>query len=251
MTEGAGGGWLARDEEAQLVSSRNVGWGVGDAVAGFLIAQVAAIVVGAAILYALGYTQQGSFDDAPLAHLFLLQIPLWLGYGLYPLWASRTKGNGARLDFGWRFRWLDVPLGLLAGVGTQVVLVPLIYVPIFLIWGERDVSEVARELTDRAVDPLDVVVLLLILVVGAPLIEELFFRGLLLRSLERRLGAGWALAISSVLFGAIHFQLLQFPALAAFGAVVGWLTLRSGRLGPAIWAHIGFNGLTALVLLVD
>ena len=34
-----------------------------------------------------------------------------------------------------------------------------------------------------------------------------------------------------------------------FGAVVGWLVWRTDRLGPAIWAHVGFN-LTAAVVLV-
>ena len=95
------------------------------------------------------------------------------------------------------------------------------------------------------------VVLFLIIVVLAPVIEELFFRGLLLRALERRFGSGWAIAGSSGLFGLSHVQGIQLPALVMFGAIAAWLTVRSGgRLGPAIFAHIGFNGWTFAILVV-
>ena len=141
------------------------------------------------------------------------------------------------------------PIGLAIGIATQVDVIPLLYIPIFWLTGDQDVSAPARGLTDRATDPVGVALLVAIVVVGAPIIEELFFRGLLLRSVEKRFGTGWALAATSLLFGAIHLQLLQFPALATAGLVFGILTVRSGRLGPAIWAHVGFNGIAVITLL--
>jgi membrane protease YdiL (CAAX protease family) len=42
---------------------------------------------------------------------------------------------------------------------------------------------------------------------------------------------------------------LQFPALLVFGIILGVLAWRSGRLGPAIWAHLGFNVVAAAGLL--
>ena len=59
-----------------------------------------------------------------------------------------------------------------------------------------------------------------------------------------------ALVVSALVFGAVHLQVLQFPALVAIGLVCGWLAQRDGRLGRAIWAHLGFNGVTVLMLLV-
>ena len=53
------------------------------------------------------------------------------------------------------------------------------------------------------------------------------------------------------MFGAVHLQLLQFPALTLIGLVLGWLTLRYGRLGPAIWAHIAFNAVATVMLLAE
>lgn len=225
-------------------------WGLGDVAGGLAIAQVAPLIIGAAVLIALGYTEQSDIDELPLTVIAVLQIPLWLGYLGAPLWASTRKGGGLAADFGWRFERRDIGLGLVIGVATQLAAVPLLYVPIFLIFGEQDVSEAARELTDRATDPLGVVLLVLVVVVGAPLIEELFFRGLFHQAIVKRGGHPWlAVAVTAVVFGGIHFQLLQLPALVLFGVVSGWLTVRYGRLGPAVWAHVGFNGITVIALL--
>jgi membrane protease YdiL (CAAX protease family) len=55
--------------------------------------------------------------------------------------------------------------------------------------------------------------------------------------------------VTSLIFGAVHFQWLQFPALALAGLLFGVLAERYGRLGPAIAAHMVFN-LTAVVTLL-
>lgn len=236
------------DSAPVVTDARPVRWGLGDAWLGLLIANAAALFGGVAILAATGYVDTDS-DDLPLALIALMQIPLWAGYLTMPLVAARRKGNGVVADFGLRVRPWDVPVGLVIGVLTQLVLVPLVYLPIFQIIGDRDVSADARALTDRAEDPFGVVLLVLIVVIGAPIVEELFFRGLLLRSAERKWGKFWAVAVSSLVFGAVHLQPLQFPALVAVGVVFALLTLRTGRLGPAIFAHVGFNAVAVGSLL--
>jgi membrane protease YdiL (CAAX protease family) len=225
-----------------------VRWGLGDVALGLLVAQALATFGGLAILIATGNAEEGAIDTAPLALLFALQIPLWAGYFGVAWWASRTKGDGLVADFGLRSTWLDAVYGTLIGVATQAVIVPLVLFPVTF-WSDEDPSEVARELTDRVSGPLDVIVLVVLVVVCAPIVEEVFYRGLVLRSLENRFGTAWAVALTAIGFGAIHFQLLQFPALAAFGLVASLLTVRTRRLGPAIWAHVGFNGTTVAFLL--
>lgn len=228
--------------------ARPVRWGLGDAWLGLLIANAAALIGGVVILAASGYTDTDS-DELPLTVIALMQLPLWAGYLTMPLLAARRKGNGVVVDFGLRVRPWDVPVGLVIGVLTQVVLVPVIYFPIFQIIGKRDVSADARALTDRADDPFGIVLLVLIVVIGAPVVEELFFRGLLLRSAERKWGKAWAVVVSSLVFGAVHLQPLQFPALVVVGVVFALLALRTGRLGPSIFAHMGFNAVAVGSLL--
>jgi membrane protease YdiL (CAAX protease family) len=125
----------------------------------------------------------------------------------------------------------------------------LIYVPIFWIFGHQDVSAVARELTDRATSPFSVVALFVIVGIGAPIAEELFFRGLTQRSAERRFGPTVAWVGTAAFFAVTHFELLQLPALFAFGLILGWLARRTGRLGMSIFSHLGFNLMAAAALV--
>lgn len=227
---------------------RTVGWGLGDVVLWFFVAQLASIVVGGMVLAAAGY---GAGDRYPLWLVALLQIPLWAGYLVGPLVATATKGLGAVQDLGARIRWRDVVPGAAAGIATQLLLVPVLYQLVILRFVDGDLSAAARNLVDRATDPVGVLLLVLIAGVAAPLVEELFYRGFLLRALERRIGTTWALVVSSVVFAAVHLQALQFPALLLFGLVAGGLYVRTGRLGMAWAAHVAFNLVTIAVLLSD
>ena len=224
-------------------------WGLGDVLAGIGASLFLSTFVGAIVFAVAGWE---STDDVPVWGLALLQVPLWTGYLVVLVLASRTKGHGIVEDFGARQRWLDVPVGLLIGVVTQVLLLPLLYLPIFQLTGtdSEELSEPAERLASGAGDATAGWLLFALLVgVCAPVVEELFYRGLLLRSLTKRgLGDVAAVLGSSVVFALIHLQLLQFPGLLVFGLVAGVLTVRTGRLGPAIWAHIGFNMATVVLL---
>jgi CAAX protease family protein len=226
-----------------------VRWGLGDAAAGWLLAQVGGLIA-IVIVAALSGHSAETTDELPLGWLAVAQLGLWAGLGGVPWLAARLKGNGVVRDFGLRAAWVDPVIGLGVGLGTQV-LIAMLYAPVFELFNlsSEDLEEPARGLTDRATDPVGVVLLVLIVGIGAPIVEELFYRGLLLRSLERRFGPAWAVAGSGLLFGATHFQPLQFPALALLGVILALLVLRTGRLGPAIFAHMAFNLVTVAVLV--
>lgn len=187
-------------------------------------------------------------------------VGLWLGLGGVTWLASRRKGSGSlAADFGFYFQgWVDA-YGLAVGFLSQLVLVPLLTLPVyqFIEDASEKLREPAQELSDRAGDDLGFFVLAVFLVVGAPVIEELFYRGLLLRSLEKRFNAGVAIVGSGLLFGAAHVRpdalgwLAQMPALAGFGMVLALVAHRARRLGPGIVAHSMFNLVTVVILFVD
>lgn len=185
-------------------------------------------------------------DAVPFVGSTLLVVPLWAG--LLGAIAVAGRRGFTREDLRWGGRPSDVLVGVPIGIVTQLVAVPLLYLPLTLLVDDLDVSEQARRLTDRA-SGVGVLVLVLVVVVGAPVVEELFYRGLALAAFERRMSPMPALAASSVLFGAVHLQLLQFPALVMFGAVAGLIAQRSGRILLPIAAHVGFNATTVVVLL--
>lgn len=225
-------------------------WGLPDAAVGWLLANVSAVLLGSVILLVFGYGGTPS-ADLPITMIALTYPPLWLGFVGVPLWAASTKGRGWVRDFGVRVRAVDVA-GLLPGALAQFILVPLVSWPIlWLTHTDVDkLGESARELADKAQgSPLGIVLLFLTVAIGAPIAEEIFFRGLVLRALEKRWGTTVGVLGSSVIFGATHFQALQFAALTAAGLVFALLAVRSDRLGPAIFAHIAFNTVTVVNLV--
>ena len=218
---------------------------MGDALAGYALGFFATFVVGGLWVAATGRTSLG------LAGLLASQVALWTGLVGAPIYATRRKGDGSvAADFGLRFRAIDPIIGLPAGVACQLVLLPLIYLPLSQFVDVERLGDPAKDLLD-GVKGVGLVLLGFSLVVGAPLVEELFFRGLMLRSLVNRVGTTAGAACSAVLFGLTHFQMLQFPGLAAFGGVLAFLSIKTDRLGPAVWTHVGFNATTLAILLAQ
>jgi membrane protease YdiL (CAAX protease family) len=220
-------------------------WGLGDAAAGFLVGLlVSGLVAGT-------WAAVSGSNRVTLGALAASQAGLWVGLLGAPVLASRRKGTGdlAR-DFGLRARWSDTALGVPVGVLCQLVLVPLIYLPLHDLVSRKELEAPVRRVTNRA-HGVGFFVLAVVVIVGAPVVEELFFRGLVLRSLQRRFGDGWAVAGSAVAFGLAHFEPLQLPALVALGVVLGVLALRTGRLGPGVFAHAAFNAVTIIALALQ
>lgn len=180
-------------------------------------------------------------------------------------WSARAPGRTAarpllaalREDYGLSLRlWPDVPLGLAVGVGSQFLLVPALELPLvpFVPHLFQRLNAPAQSLTGGLHGGM-LVVLGLLVCVGAPVFEELMFRGLLLRALGGRLaplgprlGPVLATVVTGLVFGLVHFEALQFTALAGFGMVLCVLAWRTGRLGPGIVAHAAFNTTTLLYI---
>jgi uncharacterized protein len=110
----------------------------------------------------------------------------------------------------------------------------------------RQLGQPTQKLVGTSHSSLSVALLILFLAFGAPLVEELFFRGLLLRSLTSLSNPAVAIVSSGLLFGLAHFEALQFAGLAVFGMVLGVLAWRLRRLGPSIAAHMSFNTVAVL-----
>ena len=82
---------------------------------------------------------------------------------------------------------------------------------------------------------------------SAPLVEEVVFRGAILRKLlewmdesfgELTNSKAWiAIVISAVFFAAAHFNPAQFPHALLIGALLGWMYYRTGSIIPGILYH--------------
>lgn len=82
-----------------------------------------------------------------------------------------------------------------------------------------------------------------LLVVVAPVTEELLFRGVILRGLLNRHGPAVAVGLSSLLFGLVHLNPWQFISAFWLGVALGWFYLRTGSINICILAHAVSNGI--------
>jgi membrane protease YdiL (CAAX protease family) len=182
--------------------------------------------------------------------MVLSQLGLWSGLVGACIWVSWRRGTGSIFrDFDFRFRWADLGYGAAGAVAGRLVSAAF----------AAPLPVSARRLRDldRSAfgDQTPWLVLVVITCVGAPLIEELFFRGLLQTRLVGRLGVVPGIAVASVLFGAAHMinwqgvdTFVYAWAIVGGGLVLGIIRHVTGRLGPAIVAHAIFNGI-AMVLI--
>lgn len=224
-------------------------WGVGD----FLLGLVAGLALSS--LFAALWLAVTGDTDLSLGGQAVSQVGLWMGMVGAVVLASRRKGTGSLArDFGFRLKWSDLGLGALVAVVVQLLVLPGLGYLLRPLLGQPEVSGPVRDLMDRSKGPA-FLGLVASVAIGAPLVEELFFRGLLLRSLQRRLPDGAVVVLSAVAFGLAHGSnlpadavLLVILSLTVFGAVLAVLAIRTGRLGPGIVAHALFNLFTILYL---
>ncbi|MET3380387.1 MULTISPECIES: CPBP family intramembrane glutamic endopeptidase [Variovorax] len=81
----------------------------------------------------------------------------------------------------------------------------------------------------------------------APLLEEMLFRGIVLRGFLQRYPRGQAIFMSALFFGAAHMNIYQFVVGFVMGTVLAWLYERTRSLIPCIALHAAYN-ITTLLL---
>ena len=216
---------------------------VGVAVFAWLLAYVAALPLQGILISITGHGGEKS-DSWPISLTVLSVLCLWMPFVVALVVVSRRWGQDQfSRDFKVHLRWVDLA-GLPIGIASQLLLVPLIYWPLQRIWPDAfssdEIEQRARELWDKAHGGW-IVVLVVVVALGAPVIEELVYRGLILQALQSRLNDWLALIISAAWFALIHLQPVELPGLFAFALVLGICFQRTGRLGMSVMAHIGFN----------
>lgn len=80
----------------------------------------------------------------------------------------------------------------------------------------------------------------------APVLEEVIFRGYILRLLQR-FGSGFAILFSALLFAIYHFDLTQFLSAFVLGCLFGYLAVREGSVSAVVVIHM-LNNVIAVLL---
>jgi len=238
-------------------SSRNpsptkVRWGLPDVA----IAWFAGI--GSSLLALPLASTDNAATDQPTVYLLAALILQSVGVVVALVIISRVKGRASLArDFGlvWPLDRLTpaaaagwILAGAALSVAAQVLLAPISAIADL----DEPAQQVSRSLQDasgagRLLFALGVVIL-------APTVEELLFRGALLRAFQRRWSVPVAVFASAAIFGGIHVvadpgAVYVVPGVMLLGLVAGVAATRYGDLARPVLLHMGFNLLGAVALL--
>ncbi len=201
----------------------------------FLVATFVVSMCAAGVALASGNLDLLTLDPA-LFFVYTAQFSLAIVLGI--VWLRRREGG--RLRFGMSLR--DVPLilgGVILMTAAGIVIEPLINL-----------------FPDHYLEQLNDAIgsggwAILTTVVAAPVLEEIFFRGLVLERLSTRWCAPAAVGASALLFGLAHAPILPQMVSAVIVAVVwGYIYLMTRSLVPMIVMHAINNGLAYIQLQI-
>lgn len=220
------------------------GWRDVGAVVLLLVVGSIALVTGLGTLVGLMGLEVGAGLATPVVYAATAGFFLLMLLGVY-LFAARRAGWAA---LGLR----PTPsLPLLATPALVVVGffgVVLVNGAIAALRGEFENPQIDA-LTGGEPLTLPALLLALLLVAGlAPLVEELFFRGMIYPLLRQQWGPAVAVVASAAIFSAAHLIPLLFPALFVVGLLLGLLREWSRSLWPCIFYHALQNGLALLAI---
>ena len=217
-------------------------WGIGSALIAIFGAVILAVIAGVVAVAA----------DASLFVLVIAgTLVPWIALAGWPMLATWWKGNGPRIDLGLRLTWSDVGWGVLAGFIGLILAATIALITQAIV---GDFSSAAGDVAVRLRDegpPWTLMVFALLIMVGAPIVEEIAFRGQLFNALRKKGVSTWlTIVITAVAFSAFHLEPVRFFLLLPIGLVYGWVRWKTGSLGAAMVAHGVNNAPAALVLLL-
>ena len=162
-----------------------------------------------------------------ICYLFSIGIPFWIVYLI-----RKIKTNTKAFNFAIENRWI-IPFVIIASsallFGVIEPICSLIPIPEFF---KKMLIEQANQKG---------FFFFLCVVVAAPILEELIFRGIMLDGLLKKYSPVKSILISSFLFGFVHLNPLQFVAGLFFGVFIGWSYYKTKSLSLTIIIHATVN----------
>ena len=219
-----------------------------------LVAALGGLVVTAAALVGSRFAliALGRFEFPVVVYVALSVI---FGYGpmlAYCIWAAHRWGTGRLRDsLGFRARWVDAGWGPVAWLATYCATIPVALIVTAVKIPMKSNTEGLEGLdAERGV----LIAMMIAAIVAAPFVEELLFRGVVLRGFLSVMPPWLALGTQAVVFGSAHFDPSRgigniglVMVLSAAGAVFGGAAYLARRLAPSIIAHGLMNTVAMLI----
>jgi membrane protease YdiL (CAAX protease family) len=143
---------------------------------------------------------------------------------------------------------LSIPLIAISLVGMYLLYLPLSYsFPEFvtwwfleepsMIWWSADIYSITASIINA-----------ILIIIMAPILEELIFRGFLLNRWQAKYGTVKAIIFSSLIFGLLHVEILGG---VIFGALLCLIYLKTNSLIGPIIVHMANNAIAVLIMVSE
>jgi uncharacterized protein len=221
------------------------------------LAALAALIVAALVL---GSTVRAHSDQQSVAYTVSINVAIEVLLALAVWFAGKdvaARYGGWGRAFGLRApRLADIPY---ASAGFAIALGARFIIAIAAnLLTEGHAGREAQNVSLGHVTPAAVALLIFVAVICAPVIEELVFRGLMLRTFMRAMRFWPAAILSSLVFALLHtYEVSTLAGAATLAGVVGTLAMTNcvlvrltDRLTPGIAVHAISNGMTVLLLVL-
>jgi uncharacterized protein len=250
-------------QRSGLLPPQHVRWGLPDAAIG--LGLFAAIIVGSSLLGSAPWFPRSDATGFALTAVFYAVLVA------YVIGVTRRRGLGSLArDFGLELRWVDLVIGVGLAIAVRIAEVVIYNFAIGVL--HLPVAPTSNLDLPRSY-VWAVIVGLGIASLVAPVVEEIYFRGLLMRAVRNfvirrsrfegdratQRARTLSIVISAVIFAAFHLyearNLTMLFVLGinilVFGLVAGLIASATKRLGPSIIMHIATNAFATVVLLSD
>lgn len=114
------------------------------------------------------------------------------------------------------------------------------------------IPESWQEAHDESVNiPGPILIVMIVVIFGAPILEEIIFRGLLYRTMKAHGPTWFAALLSASLFGLVHGNYLQAIYAGIMGLICIYAFEMTGSLMASIYVHLGFNAAYIILAIID
>jgi len=127
---------------------------------------------------------------------------------------------------------------------TELIPLMALIVIIFQIGFVKSLNHIVKVLFDKEVilsNPLDPLIFTLGAMLIGPIIEEIFFRGTILKGFLSNYTPKMAIIVSALIFGVIHIRPEQVWGAILLGLFFGWIYYKTRSIGITIILHIIAN----------
>ena len=202
---------------------------------------IAGITIAAMILFTPIYIGLNRPEWHDIGMLIYYVLAMGLPF-LYAHKMRKERNNIDSFDFNLT-NWKAIALVIVGIIAIQFAIISPI---IGLIPMSEFIIQMAEQLSK-----LNPLVGFVMLVIAAPILEELIFRGVILDGLLQNYSPRKSIFISSLLFGIVHLNPWQFIAAFFIGIFSGWVYYKTRKLSLSIIIHMTNNFLGFVSMQIE